>query len=570
MDVNKQKLLIEYLLSSSDVYSICQKIIKPIYFDPELRLPVTFIKKYFEEYNTTPDFEQLNAECNIELKEHKLTPDKIEYCIHEIEGFCKQKAIEHALIQSTELMQNHDYPSIEQVIKDAVTLSLNRSLGLPYFETVEERLQHMLNADPVTSTGWQSVDELLFGGIARKEMILFSGSSGAGKSVTLSNLGYNFLHQKLDVLYISLELSEDIVGQRFDTMFTGISRKDWKEHIPQIVATLNQKKKQLGKLTIVRMPSGTCANDMIAYMKEYYLAHDRYPDLLIVDYLDKMNPNEKNVSVGDLWSKDKLCAEQLRDMGEQYNMFIATASQLNRCLDPFTIIKTVEGYDILLKDVQIGDKLLSYDPLNHKFTKVQVTAKCTTYHNSYYIITLSNKNTVICSGNHRFIVSDGYELSIDAGLKEGYQLITNKHNVTYSTKIVKIEKRNEHRTLIDIETTGNHLFFANNILTHNSAVGATEHNHSQIAGGISKINETDVYISIDANDAMKAMGEIKFNFQKTRNSDGVGKSVTLKWDSKRLLITDMNTAPAIDMSNYTAATHEPEDELLSLIEQQTG
>jgi len=107
-------------------------------------------------------------------------------------------------------------------------------------------------------------------------------------------------------------------------------------------------------------------------------------------------------------------------------------------------------------------------------------------------------------------------------------------------RITKITRVKARKPLIDIETDGNHLFFANKMLTHNSAVGATEHNHSQIAGGISKINEADVYWSIIMTDAMRAQGEISFVFQKTRNSDGVGNTVHLKWDPKTLRILDQD------------------------------
>ncbi len=76
-----------------------------------------------------------------------------------------------------------------------------------------------------------------------------------------------------------------------------------------------------------------------------------------------------------------------------------------------------------------------------------------------------------------------------------------------------------------------------------SAVGSTEHDHSQIAGGISKINEADVYWSIIMTDVMKAQGEMIFQFQKTRNSDGVGKQAFMKWEGKTLRILDGDKRP---------------------------
>jgi len=405
MDLEKQTLLLEYLVSSPDTFAICQGIVNSKYFDPELRNVVTFVKHYYEQYNTTPEVNQVKAETGVQLTIQQISNDKIEYCTNEIEIFCRRRALEEAILASPELIEKGNYAQVETNIRDAILISLNKNLGLRYFDNPEDRLQRMLENNPVTSTGWPSVDELLFGGIARKEMILFAGNSGAGKSVTLANLGFNFIQQYLIVLVVSLELSEDVIAQRYDTMYTGISRKDWKSHVSEIATRIESESETNGTLDIVRMESGTTANNILAYLKEYYLHYDMMPDLLVVDYLDKMNPNEK-MDMSDVWTKDKMCSEQLRDIGEKHNMFIATASQLNR-----------------------------------------------------------------------------------------------------------------------------------------SAVGATHHDHSQIAGGISKINETDVYISLIATDSMKTAGDIAFCFQKTRNSNGVGETLYLNWDEKYLRVTD-RTYPA--------------------------
>lgn len=401
MDVKKQRLLVEYLISSSDVFTICQKIVEPDYFAPELKNTIRFIKNYYLKYNATPDQVQIYAETGVELTKQTVRTDQVHYCTSEIENFCRRRALETAILSSVDLISAGDFETIEKRIREAILISLNKDLGLQYFENPETRLQTMLVEDPVEPTGWEQVDKLLFGGIGRKELLLVAANSGGGKSLTLANLGFNFLKRKRNVLYISLELSEQIVAQRFDTMFTGISRRDWKQHTTEITTKLAAAKREFGTLNIIQMPSGTRANDIQSYLKEYQLHFNCLPDLLILDYLDKMNPNERHIDLSDVWTKDKLCSEQLRDIGVKHNMVIASASQLNR-----------------------------------------------------------------------------------------------------------------------------------------SAVGATHQDHSQIAGGISKINEADVYWSISFNEALRAQGQIAFHMQKTRNSDGVNQTVFLKWDNTHLRILD--------------------------------
>ena len=59
------------------------------------------------------------------------------------------------------------------------------------------------------------------------------------------------------------------------------------------------------------------------------------------------------------------------------------------------------------------------------------------------------------------------------------------------------------------------------------AVDEPHINQSHVAGGISKVNTSDVWISILANPTQRAAGEGAFQFLTTRCSDGVGKRISL-------------------------------------------
>lgn len=422
MDSNKQKLLLEYLTSSPDTFGVCQAIVEPKYFDPEFANAVRFMKEYYEEYSTTPDERQIKAETGIELERVEVKRDQLEYTTNQVEAYCRQKAIEQAVLSSPTLIKDGKYAEVEKAVRDAVLVSLNRDLGLRYFEDPEERLQRLLAQPAVIPTGWREVDEALFGGFSRKELLLVSAPSGGGKSITLSNLCYNVVLNGYNALYLSLELAEDIVAQRFDTMFTGVSRKVWKDHVSEIATRVSAagEGESMGSLDIKLMKSGTNANQIRAYLKEYSLHYGYMPDVLIIDYIDKMRPNE-NIDMSDVWTKDKLVSEQSRDLGIEYNLAVATASQLNR-----------EA---------------------HKATRI---------------------------------------------------------------------------------------------------------GHEHIAGGISKINESDIYWSIKLGEEQKAQGMCAFTFQKTRNSDGVDKTVYLKWDGKYLRIKDDDGGPD-DSLTFNKKSKDPVD-----------
>lgn len=329
MDIIKQTLLLEYLISSVDTFALCTSIIKPSYFDPELRNTVMFIQTYYEEYNSLPEPIQIEAETGIDLEKRIITKDKIEYCSREIEKFCKRKAIEKAIIASPKLIEEGDYGKVEQLIKDAVTVSLNTDLGLNIFDDPYNVLMNLSNNDNLLSTGWANFDEKLGGGIRRKEMVIFSANSGGGKSLVLANYALNQMEKGLNVLYISLELSQELVAKRYFSMITGIKQIELFNNISDTAYKIKEAQHKHGELYIKRMPTGSTPAKFRSYLKEFELKRGYVPDVLVVDYLDIMSPNER-VKAGDVFEKDKLSAEQVRDIGEDYNMIIATASQQNR------------------------------------------------------------------------------------------------------------------------------------------------------------------------------------------------------------------------------------------------
>jgi len=106
---------------------------------------------------------------------------------------------------------------------------------------------------------------------------------------------------------------------------------------------------------------------------------------------------------------------------------------------------------------------------------------------------------------------------------------------------------------IDINVSGNKLFFVNDILTHNSATQEQEHDHSHISGGISKIQTADNVISIFSSAAMKERGQYQAQFLKTRSSNGVGSKVTLGFDQNSLKIYHLDEGASMVNETNTAS-----------------
>jgi len=95
-------------------------------------------------------------------------------------------------------------------------------------------------------------------------------------------------------------------------------------------------------------------------------------------------------------------------------------------------------------------------------------------------------------------------------------------------EIVSIKKIGKRQT-IDIEVSGDRLFFCNDILTHNSAAGdVADVTEESVQGGISKIQAADNVLALIPNSQARAVEMLRIKFLKTRDSAGVGHTVDFK------------------------------------------
>lgn len=331
MNSKEQKLIIDNLLSSGVVYSRCAGIISGEYFDPEYRNAVQYIKDYAEKYGAQPTFDSINAKFDLGFKPRKLTNSEQQSSCDDIELFCKQKALSLAVLASIDDIESGNFGAMQERINKASLISLSKDMGVEMFHDPEAYLLSLVDNDIYYSTGIKALDDQLDGGLARKQLTLFSANSGGGKSVMLSNLGANFamLHG-MNVVYISLELAEPMIYKRNAFIMTGAESKQWKEKIGMMASRLNAIKAEgAGSYRVKRLPTGACINDVRSYLKQYELEYGYSPDVIIIDYLDLLSPNEgtKNMSISE---QDKFKSEQYAQLLHDYNAIGISASQQNR------------------------------------------------------------------------------------------------------------------------------------------------------------------------------------------------------------------------------------------------
>jgi replicative DNA helicase len=326
-----QELFLRFIVSDPELFVRVNNIVEPYMFNKKFQDAVKFLKDHTTEYNSIPTIDQISATTNVDLERvENITDNHIEWFLDSLETFCRHKALEKAILDSTDDLEKGDYGAVENKIKNASQVGLVKDLGLDYFDNPKERLQWIKDQAGATPTGWKMFDQKLYGGLNKGEITIFAGGSGAGKSLFLQNLGVNWALAGLNVVYISLELSEQLISMRLDAMVSEFGTKEIMRNMDDVHLKVKMKSKSAGKFRVKQMSNGVTANDIRAFVREYEINADVKVDCLLVDYLDLMMPISARVSPGDLFIKDKYVSEELRNLAVEKNLLMVTASQLNR------------------------------------------------------------------------------------------------------------------------------------------------------------------------------------------------------------------------------------------------
>ena len=327
-----QKLYLEIMLADAETFARCQSIFDHSLFDKKLQLTAEFINEYVKNYSVLPTLDIVNIATGSDLNpvSNEMREGHFDWFLNEFETFIRHKGLERAILNSADLLEKGEYGPVEEMIKKAVQIGLTKDIGTDYFLDPRTRLSKIQNRNGQISTGWRTLDYPLFGGVNRGELSIFTAGSGVGKSLFLANLGVNWALAGLNVIYLTFELSEELVSLRIDSMITGIPSRDIFKNIDDVEVKVKLIGKKAGSLQIKYMPTGKSANDLRSYLKEYEVRTGIKTDVLLVDYLDLMYPINKKISAGDLFIKDKYVSEELRNLAMEKNCVLVSAAQLNR------------------------------------------------------------------------------------------------------------------------------------------------------------------------------------------------------------------------------------------------
>lgn len=244
--------------------------------------------------------------------------------------FCKNQKLKSAIYKSADFLVTGDYDSIKHIIDEAMKAGAERNLGHDYIEEVDLRLSEI--ARSCIHTEWDLLDVLLDGGLASGELGVVISSAGGGKSWVLAKLGAEAMKQGKNVLHYTLELNQNYVGRRYDSIFTGIDFQSITKHTDIVKQKLDELKsrQEFGKLKVKYFPIKTVsASSLKIHLDRCQMIDGIKYDMMIVDYADLLKPlvSDRN---SNSYSEAGSIYEELRTVAGELQIPIWTASQGNR------------------------------------------------------------------------------------------------------------------------------------------------------------------------------------------------------------------------------------------------
>ena len=358
-----QSKVISSLITKKTFIQTISDILQQEYFDSDAnKWLVKNIIDYFYEFKTSPTLEVLKIKIN-DVEDEVLNTsivDKLkdawnfrestdlEFVQKETIKFCKNQKLKNAIIDSVVLLENQDYDGIKKKVDDAMRAGTERDIGHDYLVSLDERLSK--SARDTVECGWSEIDEIMDGGLGGGELGVIVAPAGIGKSWALQCIGAHNLKKGRTVVHYSLELNENYVGLRYDTIFTGITTSNIKYYVEDVKKKL---KKIPGKLMIKYWPTKAASVQTLASHLKQLELQEITPDIVLVDYADILMGvgKEKRFVLESIY-------EDLRGLAGEMDIPIWTASQANRSALEEEVIDATKVSEAYSK-IMIADFVIS-------------------------------------------------------------------------------------------------------------------------------------------------------------------------------------------------------------------
>ena len=315
-----QRKLLSMLLH--DEFMLIQSMdkLQPTYFSNEVHVIICdLLFKYFKEKKGLPKNWILRQQLEDKLKDRDKSirlyhiselealydyyvagVDTREYLIDKITYFAKVQAIKVAFHDCLQKM--NEAPEDEKTwnyiydkMRNSMNIDRNYEPGLEYFLNIEEmfsRMDDQFEGKERYTSGFESIDNALTGsGLFHGQIGSWIGLPGTGKSLALVKAAVANVLLGHKVLYLTMEMDEVGIAQRFTSQFAKVDiniLRECKDEVKRTIAEFTKDKEDPNLLIVKQFPGGMIdVNGIRAFCSQLEIRGWK-PGLIIIDYVGEM------------------------------------------------------------------------------------------------------------------------------------------------------------------------------------------------------------------------------------------------------------------------------------------
>jgi replicative DNA helicase len=172
------------------------------------------------------------------------------------------------------------------------------------------------------------------GGLPNKTLNIVLAGTGVGKSLFMCHQAASCLMMNKNVLYITLEMSEERIAERIDANTMNVPMKE----LPDLSKKMFDKKvdklknKTKGKLIVKEYPTASAHVGHFRHLlQELDIKKDFQPDIIFIDYLNICASHRIRPGSGaNSYTLVKSIAEELRGLAVEFDVPLVSATQTTR------------------------------------------------------------------------------------------------------------------------------------------------------------------------------------------------------------------------------------------------
>ena len=348
-----ERQILARLIHDEDFLRKTLPFLKEEYFNSRIdRAVFNFISTYVKKYNNCPTTTALVIEADnstgFNEEEHEQIVDTIgklkqdntdrQWLLDQTEKFCQDRAIYNAIMSSIQILDGRDEKkdkgSIPTILSDALAVSFDSHIGHDFLEDYEKRYESYHRKESRIPFDLEYFNRITKGGLPNKTLNVALAGTGVGKSLFMCHCAAANLTNGNNVLYITMEMSEEKIAERIDANLlnvqvdelTVLPRDAYEKKVNRV------KEKTVGKLIIKEYPTASAgANHFRHLLNELRIKRGFSPDIIYVDYLNICASSRmKYGSNVNSYTYVKSIAEEIRGLAVEFNVPIVTATQTTR------------------------------------------------------------------------------------------------------------------------------------------------------------------------------------------------------------------------------------------------